>query len=331
MMEVAVADRDMAGRYAGLTTFRADQPEHFEESIRIVAGEVSIQPDEGSPFHTEVKLARLPRIGVFSVRCSAMRVLTADPLGFISLTIPLSREFTIEERNKRNVYTLGTAHVASHDLPFDFHAADRSHVLVANFDLTLVNTCRAKLNGGETPGELVIRPCVSMTNPQGASFWRYLSFVWSELNRGPTPLRSPIIAREMEDSLLAMFLYASEGSSFDARSECNSRVGSSYVCRAEDYIVAHLSRPVSLGDIAEAVGVNARTLSRAFKKRHGIGPIAFLKERRLESAQRMLLGANPRDSSVTEIAMQHGFCHLGQFSRDYKKAFQELPSETLRR
>ena len=29
--------------------------------------------------------------------------------------------------------------------------------------------------------------------------------------------------------------------------------------------------------------------------------------------------------------MGYGFFHLGQFSKDYRQAFQELPSETLRR
>ena len=77
--------------------------------------------------------------------------------------------------------------------------------------------------------------------------------------------------------------------------------------------------------------MNARTLSRAFKKRYGMGPMTFLKERRLEHAQRTLLAADSESTSVTEIATQLGFYHLGQFSKDYRQAFQELPSETLRR
>lgn len=59
--------------------------------------------------------------------------------------------------------------------------------------------------------------------------------------------------------------------------------------------------------------------------------MAFLKERRLEQAQRALLGADSESTTVTEIATRLGFYHLGQFSKDYRQAFQELPSETLRR
>jgi AraC-like DNA-binding protein len=205
------------------------------------------------------------------------------------------------------------------------------HVLVVNFDRTLLSAYRAKLNGGELSGEIDFRPRISLMTPEGASFWRYLSFVWSEVSRGSTLLRSPVIASEIEDSLMAMFLYAS---SSDSPSRTPSKVSSidrAYLNRAEDYMLAHLSDSVSVADIAEVAGVNARTLARAFKKRYGMGPIGILKERRLEAAQRALLAASPEATTVTEIASSLGFFHLGQFSADYHKAFQELPSETLHR
>ena len=50
-----------------------------------------------------------------------------------------------------------------------------------------------------------------------------------------------------------------------------------------------------------------------------------------EAVQRALLVADPLRTTVTEVAMHFGFFHLGQFARDYRQAFQELPSETLRR
>jgi AraC family transcriptional regulator, ethanolamine operon transcriptional activator len=34
---------------------------------------------------------------------------------------------------------------------------------------------------------------------------------------------------------------------------------------------------------------------------------------------------------VTQAASQWGFWHLGYFSRDYRKMFGELPSQTFRR
>jgi len=34
---------------------------------------------------------------------------------------------------------------------------------------------------------------------------------------------------------------------------------------------------------------------------------------------------------VADVANRHGFWHMGQFAKDYRKTFGELPSETLKR
>ncbi|MFP5456117.1 MAG: helix-turn-helix domain-containing protein, partial [Alphaproteobacteria bacterium] len=36
-------------------------------------------------------------------------------------------------------------------------------------------------------------------------------------------------------------------------------------------------------------------------------------------------------TTVSELALEWGFTHLGRFSAEYRRRFQELPSETLRR
>ena len=59
--------------------------------------------------------------------------------------------------------------------------------------------------------------------------------------------------------------------------------------------------------------------------------MAYLKQKRLEAARRTLLAASPLTTSVTEVATQWGFFHLGRFARDYSQLFGELPSETLKR
>jgi AraC-like DNA-binding protein len=59
--------------------------------------------------------------------------------------------------------------------------------------------------------------------------------------------------------------------------------------------------------------------------------VAFLRLRRLHSARRRLLAADPTDMSVADSAYQEGFYHLGRFANAYRAAFGERPSQTLRR
>jgi transcriptional regulator GlxA family with amidase domain len=50
---------------------------------------------------------------------------------------------------------------------------------------------------------------------------------------------------------------------------------------------------------------------------------------RLDSARRELAAADHAATSVTTIAMQNGFHHLGRFSVGYREHFGESPRETL--
>ena len=74
-----------------------------------------------------------------------------------------------------------------------------------------------------------------------------------------------------------------------------------------------------------------RTLSRAFASAHGLGPMGFLKQRRLEAANRALLATNSAETRVTDVALRYGFCQMGRFAVEYRRTFQERPSQTLRR
>jgi transcriptional regulator GlxA family with amidase domain len=87
---------------------------------------------------------------------------------------------------------------------------------------------------------------------------------------------------------------------------------------------------IQLGHLSEASGVSKRTLGYLFLHTYGITPMAFLKRERLRKARMLLQHAVPSMDTVTSIARECGFQHMGQFSLDYKRLFGESPSATLR-
>ena len=103
------------------------------------------------------------------------------------------------------------------------------------------------------------------------------------------------------------------------------------MARAEEYLASRLNRTVLRADLADAAGVSIRTLSRAFHRRHGMGPMEFLKTLRLHASYRHLLAAETGSTSVTDVAIAHGCNHLGRFAMDFKQTFGESPSATLNR
>ncbi|MEO1091347.1 MAG: helix-turn-helix domain-containing protein [Pseudomonadota bacterium] len=84
-------------------------------------------------------------------------------------------------------------------------------------------------------------------------------------------------------------------------------------------------------DLTRHAGVSERTLEYAFRERYRLTPAAFVKAIRLARVRQELRNADPVDGRVGEAMAANGFYHVGQFARDYRRLFGELPSTTLAR
>ena len=98
---------------------------------------------------------------------------------------------------------------------------------------------------------------------------------------------------------------------------------------AQEFIEEHYWETVHIEDICRETGVGVRTLQRCFQDYFGITLTAYLTTVRLDAAHRALAVADPVLDSVTNIALHHGFTHLGRFSVEFRRRFGERPSETL--
>ena len=92
------------------------------------------------------------------------------------------------------------------------------------------------------------------------------------------------------------------------------------------YVHSHLAAPVSLADLAHASGTSLRVLQLLCKRHLGLTPMEVLRNARLDAA-RSKFAANA-GLSVTTVALELGFGHLGRFSHYYFQRFGELPSAT---
>lgn len=102
------------------------------------------------------------------------------------------------------------------------------------------------------------------------------------------------------------------------------------VRRAREFVRERADEPPRILDLCQALGVSRRWLQWCFNEVMGIGPRAYLHTLRLNGARRMLLRAAP-GTKVNDAVEAYGFWHLSRFSRDYRRHFGELPSQTLRR
>ncbi len=141
---------------------------------------------------------------------------------------------------------------------------------------------------------------------------------------------SDLAAAEVERMVIMKFLMCHRHNYTDLLLQEPLPGGSSVVRKVEDYIAANWDKPIDIAAMAAIARVSARSLFRQFKTDRGYSPADFAKRIRLDHAREMLQQLAGQGTSVVQIALKCGFQNPGHFARDYRLAFGELPSETLK-
>ena len=304
-----------------------NDPTKFEQMLAPVAGDVAIRPVSGSLFNAEINMKKLDRVGLFSVSANSFRAAKEPQEEFYGLTIPLSAPFGVSSRGRHHEYQSSSAHLLTSGHAFNLITKRNAHFLATAFFAEPVHQYSQKLFQTDSLDFSLLKPKV-MLSRDSYHLLRSVARAWSVLNS--TLPAHKIIYSELEDDLLASFaLHANKDSKYD--DEPFNHDSPCHLSYAEDYIFEHLSRPITRDQLAEVSGRSIRTLSRAFEKKYGIGPMAFIKQRRLDAAYLDLLSAEPDVTTVAQVAINYGFAHTGKFAIEYGKAFRETPSTTLSR
>jgi len=104
------------------------------------------------------------------------------------------------------------------------------------------------------------------------------------------------------------------------------------ICRmARAFVEEQLAEDAmpSIVEICARVGASRRALEYSFQDYVGISPHEYLRRCRLNRVRAVLRSSDPRQATVSDVAMRFGFFHLGRFAREYARLFGELPSRTL--
>jgi AraC-like DNA-binding protein len=183
---------------------------------------------------------------------------------------------------------------------------------------------------GDDPSEpLEFAPTIELRTGRGNRFARHMvHMVGDFFDAGPI-FENPLSAGSFQDFMINELLLWQRHNYSDRLRRADCRIAARDMRRATEFIEAHLDVPISISEVASASGVAGRTLYKHFQDLHGTSPMRYVRERRIERARQALVHADP-DASVTDIATQWGFTHLGRFAVEYRKRFSEKPSETLR-
>lgn len=304
-----------------------DDPVEFEAFLEPIGGDVQIRPATGSLFNAKVSTGQLEHVALFTIKATSFKVVKEPQQEFYGLTVPLGAPFTVTEHSRKKAYDSLSAHLLIPGHSFDLSAKRNCHFLVSNIGSDPVSGYLQKILQSDSWQLPSLSADVSFDSQPGSSLLRAVAKAWSTLNHNISV--NEITKKELEDDLLASFVLYINGNADirDTYKQDNPRC----LRRAEEYIRENLQNAITRDQLAEISSRSIRTLSRAFERKYGVGPMAFIKQRRLDAAYLDLLSARSDEISVTQIAYDYGFLHVGKFAIEYGKTFGELPSTSLAR
>ncbi|WP_409467746.1 AraC family transcriptional regulator [Streptomyces sp. HC307] len=97
-----------------------------------------------------------------------------------------------------------------------------------------------------------------------------------------------------------------------------------FVAAAQAYIEEHLASPVSVPDIARAVGISHTHLTRVFHAETGRTVVAYIRHRRLQRARHLLLSST---LSITAVAAAVGIADLQAFNKACRRELGASPRD----
>ncbi|MVU83041.1 helix-turn-helix domain-containing protein [Nocardia sp. ET3-3] len=148
----------------------------------------------------------------------------------------------------------------------------------------------------------------------------------------PDASASPLVASTAADYLAATVLDTLPTTTVAEPSAADRHdAHADTVRRAIAYMESHLREDISVAEIAAACFVTVRSLQLAFRRHLDTTPTGRLRRMRLHAAREELRALSPGDGhTVTSTAQRWGFAHPGRFAIEYRRAYGQSPSATLR-
>jgi len=285
-----------------------------------------------SPFSTKIFVTEGQRITLSRVvTTGTMRVNSCLPEDAFALILDLRSGLGVHRSQKQIVpVDSDCAFVQSPLQPVEVLTTPHYEALFLRFTRDALVGELQKMLGREVNTELIFAPAFRLNGTAGLR----LRHLCGDLRRilyttDQHSVRNSLPLRKIEGDLITLLLQA-QAHNYTRLMNRQHQAGSWRLDAAEQYMRANAHLPLSLGDICQVAGVNARTLQHSFRMRRGCTPMEFLRNIRMEEVRKGLL--DPGEStSVSGEATHWGFLHFGRFSSEYRALFGELPSETLRR
>jgi AraC-like DNA-binding protein len=295
--------------------------EELDEAVRAFGWNIEYRQMRKGKFSAEVTVPESDGISLASVRFdNHLHIDSGPPEGFIAICMPSFDEGRFKVSGKELI-----------DGDILVYPPRSGLEVVTNDNIRTETLYMPEVAFRVIARSLV--PDVSISTPGSARIIRgdpgRLAAIQREMR---SACRAGVLSSESASYLLTdTILWMDDALSTNGSRRPSNGAASIVARRARMYIEANLGDTIRMEDLCVCVGAGLRTIQRCFASQFQINPSEYIKARRLNVARRILVTADSSNHTVTSIAMDSGFSHLGRFSVDYHRYFGESPRETLSR
>jgi AraC-like DNA-binding protein len=273
--------------------------------------------------------AQLGEVGMVRMRYTAGSQFHTAPSGDLNINLILSGRVRLDDGRDSYAVPQHGVVLLSPDRPVDLLFSD-VEAMTVRLPRSLIEELAHQTTGIE-PADLRFDGCRPVSPPM-ARYWRQtVSYVMGSVLTDPDLSTSPLIVGQARRLLAAAALATFSTNAHDGQDRDPHDVAPATLRRAVGYLEEHADRDVTVAQIAAAAGCSVRAVQYAFRRYRDTTPLQYARAVRLERAHRDLRAADPTTgTTVAAIATRWGFANPGRFSIDYRIAYGQSPSSTLR-
>lgn len=320
-------------RYATQSVFKIvkAEPDEMSEHYARTLSPAKVEPlQQHSLISVEDRHFAVGRCSIWNGKChSGMQVTLARAPDAYALYLPFSGMMEVDTGSKRLISKPATGLLGDMSR-FDrltLHEG-RSHIGVA-FEKSAMIQQLSELLDAPVVGGIDFADTIDLATAEGARIAALSHLVWNCLNVDEAGQPSAAFVERLLQAMMIALL-ESVPHNYSARlTKPISPAIPKRLKRAIEYMHANISSSIGVADIAREADTSVRALQAAFQQFKGTTPLNYMRTIRLEGARKALMDA-ATTLSVSEVARNWGFSHMGRFAALYHQSFGEMPSNTAK-
>ncbi|MEI6491078.1 MAG: AraC family transcriptional regulator [Verrucomicrobiota bacterium] len=270
-------------------------------------------------------ISRMPlgRSWLCHVDCrSPMHVLAEGSKTKVTVYLPLAGSMKISVVKQKLSAVQGGPALIPAATPIEFHATPIRCILLEIPSSKL----QGDLSALGCDGKNILPTAWEPGSHEAEKITTTLEFVMDYLSREDRDDIPPMLLRRLE-SLVIGCLAEALAARTGTRQPTGQKIGRISIEDMRQKVADCLHSNCNNEELAAYAGVTTRTLQQQFLKYFHTTPTAYVQEQRLAAARNELRDPVNK-KTVTRIASDLEFHHLGRFSTAYRRKFGESPSQT---